>query len=743
MAIRRLERLQRMLAQVGSAEPSPNLESLERRTGNREGPVLDTRRIGARRLEVEFALESLDVLRKEKEVDVDQGFALEAIVMPYYRPVVDVSENRMKTEQLTTKWDHLAADELRAQIEQCFLSVGRINVPGLPSLPYAGTGFLVGTDLLMTNRHVAEIFAQGLGIHQLDFRSGQSAMVDFYHENGRTQSERFDVDRVMMIHPYWDMALLKVRGVASLRKPLALSVIDPADLVEREVLVIGYPGYDPWGDAEFQRIQDRIFRSTYYVKRMQPGILRARQPVESFHRQVRAVTHDSSTLGGNSGSVVVLLPKPGENAGQEGLQVIGLHFAGEYLVANYAVPSSDMALDSRIVDAGVKFTGRVQAHERYRPIWREVDIPEVRNPPPAQLPSSAPLSTGPERASTTTITTAGWIVPIEISVTIGQPVPGATSTATVDVRPAPVEGVFASKPPIATSALPYPFSAASLAEADFDWRTALSLALASRLAYESPQAVRATAEDMWQLHKCQFIEANDTQCYVAETPQAILVSFRGTESVGDWLADLNVAGRVRPYGVVHRGFLGAFQAVEQQLLAVLEASPHQSLLLTGHSLGGALATVAAAEWQQRFNVRWIMTYGQPAVGKGGFEQFMQRYARNFFRFVNDDDVVTRVPPTYRHVGQLIHFDTAGNLPAGAETPVSHRAERMLTAAEFDRMRAALLQQRAQRRAVGMESLETPVVEGLLPSLSDHRMDAYITKIAAHISTVRAAVQGRS
>jgi V8-like Glu-specific endopeptidase len=688
-------------------------------------------------MEAEFALESLDVLREGKEVDADQRFALEAIVMPYHRPVVDVLENRMKTEQLTKKWDHLAADELRAHIEQCFLSVGRINVPGLPSLPYAGTGFLVGPDLLMTNRHVADIFAQGRGTHQLDFRSGQSAIVDFYHENGRTQSERWDVERVVMIHPYWDMALLNVRGLTSDRKPLALGIVDPADMVDREVVVIGYPGYDPWGDAEFQRIQDRIFRSAYYVKRMQPGLLRVRQPVESYRRQVEAVTHDSSTLGGNSGSVVVLLPKRGENPGLEGLQVIGLHFAGEYLVANYAAPTLDLAQDSRIVDAGLNFVGRAQPRDNfYRPIWREVDIQEVPTPPPAPLTPSAPQVAERQQPSTAAISTLSWIIPIEVSVTVGQPTPRAASTAAVEVQPAPMEGMFAREPPVATSALPHPFSAASLAEAHFDWRTALSLALASRLAYESAAAIRATTHGLWQLQGCQFIEADDTQCFVAATPRAILVSFRGTESVGDWLANLNAASRTRPYGVVHRGFFGAFQAVERQLLAVLEASPNRSLLLTGHSLGGALATIAAAEWHQRFDVRWIMTYGQPAVGRSNFAQFMQGYAAKFFRFVNDDDVVPRVPPTYRHVGRLIRFDAAGNVPAGMESPAWRDVERMLTDAEFDKMRAALLQRRAQRRAVGVESLEAPVAEGLLPSLSDHRLDAYIAKIAAQVPAVQ-------
>jgi hypothetical protein len=526
-----------------------------------------------------------------------------------------------------------------------------------------------------------------------------------------------DVERVVMIHPYWDMALLKVRGLTGDRPPLALGIGDPAEMAGRDIVVIGYPGYDPWGDAEFQRIQDRVFRSTYYVKRMQPGLLRLRQPVESFGRQVHAITHDSSTLGGNSGSVVVMLPRTGENPGPEGLHVVGLHFAGQYLVANYAVPSMDLAQDSRIVDAGLNFVGRVEPRsDFYGPYWREVDTeraPSVRTPSPLAPPAASALMTDGE-----------------VSVTIGRTVTRVVTTATVEPQRVPIEGIFGGQPLVATSDLPYPFSAASLEAMHFDWNTALSLALASRLAYENPSAILTTARDMWQLEGCKFIEADDTQCFVATTPQTLLLAFRGTESAGDWLADLDIASKARPYGVVHRGFLVAFQAVERQLLTALEASPDRFLVLTGHSLGGALATVAAAEWHQRFKVRWVMTFGQPAVGRRDFEQHMKQYGGSFIRFVNNDDVIARVPPTYRHVGHVIHFDASDNVAAGTESPNLY-GEWMLTEAEFDALRAALLQQRAERRTMGQELPKAPGTEGLLPSLSDHGLDAYISKITKH------------
>lgn len=59
---------------------------------------------------------------------------------------------------------------------------------------------------------------------------------------------------------------------------------------------------------------------------------------------------------------------------------------------------------------------------------------------------------------------------------------------------------------------------------------------------------------------------------------------------------------------------------------------------------------------------WVVTFGQPAVGRGAFRMFfVQHYSRKFIRFVNDDDSLSRVPPGYQHVGRLLHFDPLGNL----------------------------------------------------------------------------------
>jgi len=103
-------------------------------------------------------------------------------------------------------------------------------------------------------------------------------------------------------------------------------------------------------------LQNRIFDRIYEVKRMQPGKLKLHQVVESYGKQVNSITHDCSTLGNNSGSAII---KFSASDPQSPVRAIGLHFAEEHLKANYAVSMFDLSQDSRVVDAGVNFVGRV------------------------------------------------------------------------------------------------------------------------------------------------------------------------------------------------------------------------------------------------------------------------------------------------------------------------------------------------------------------------------------------------
>jgi endonuclease G len=332
---------------------------------------------------------------RERDVDDEELRGLEAIILPRGRPVVFIRDGTY--EALPDPWTHLNAAAVRGRIEPLFPSIGRVELPNSLQLAYGGTAFVVGPGLLMTNRHVARLFTEGIGVRGLVYRAGDAA-VDFKREVGSPEDDHsayVEVESVAMVHPYWDMALIRVAGLPAVHRPLKLSVRPPQDLVERDVVAVGYPGRDSRNDLD---VQDRIFRRTYDVKRLQPGQARPRARIRSFENVVDAMTHDSSTLGGNSGSAVVDV--------QTG-EVVGLHFAGMYLRANYAVPTYELARDARVVEAGLTFAGRVAPTDDWADAWGEVG--SERRPS-----AGRPVVLADGNGTT-------WEIPIRVSVSIGSP----------------------------------------------------------------------------------------------------------------------------------------------------------------------------------------------------------------------------------------------------------------------------------------------------------------------------------
>ena len=342
-----------------------------------------------------------------------------------------------------------------------------------------------------------------------------------------------------------------------------------------------------------------------------------------------------------------------------------------------------------------------------------------------------PSGNGPQR-SVDHPTTMTWTIPIEITVSMPK-VPVQVKVTSGKASIAGAEGRFSSLPPDSGFGK---FEIGSLSPNQFSWHTAFSMALASKLAYESETTVSEVTVNEWGFSDCRFIDVDDTQCFVVESDKFVVLCFRGSENLGDWIANLNMRSTTRGYGKVHRGFLGAFEAVKLELQGLLRNLQGRPLLLAGHSLGGALATVAAAEWEGKFPISGIYTFGQPGVGKGEFPKFInQNYDGKFYRFVNDDDIVTRVPPTYRHVGKLFHFDSWGNLK-NSSSSVSESANGakeasetdMFSEVEFNLLRSELHVKNAIAEGANVELPSASLAEGLLPSISDHRMDKYIEKI---------------
>ena len=155
----------------------------------------------------------------------------------------------------------------------------------------------------------------------------------------------------------------------------------------------------------------------------------------------------------------------------------------------------------------------------------------------------------------------------------------------------------------------------------------------------------------------------DTQGFVAvrraggDTDMAV-VSFRGTENIRDWETNLQYSQTpaASPYpavnesgGRVHQGFLDAFMSVREQIAQYLPRAEGVPIYITGHSLGGALATLGAV-YLSGWGPAACYTFGAPRVGD---KEFSKRLQTSVYRVVNPLDTVPRVPARsqgYCHAG---------------------------------------------------------------------------------------------
>ena len=336
---------QRIGRSFRQAQDQRSLESIGGSVSS-AAPEAALRKRATSEAEFETALETIERLDRGAQLENRHIAALEAIVEPENRPVIDIVGDTYS--DVPWNWPVLGEADVRATIERVIPSIGRVELPNHPSIPYGGTAFLVGDGLMMTNRHVAELFTNGLGTDGLTFKPGRSSAIDLKQEVLPGPSIVLKVEAVKMIHPYWDCSILQVSGDHTGRTPLKLLEHQPPDLKGKPVIIVGYPAMDPRGDVS---LQQRIFR-VFQKKRLQPGNILGYDRIDSYGEEVQALTHDISTLGGNSGSAVIDLYTG---------DVVGLHFAGMQRIANYAVPAWELALDGRIVDTGVNFVARPQS----------------------------------------------------------------------------------------------------------------------------------------------------------------------------------------------------------------------------------------------------------------------------------------------------------------------------------------------------------------------------------------------
>jgi len=214
----------------------------------------------------------------------------------------------------------------------------------------------------------------------------------------------------------------------------------------------------------------------------------------------------------------------------------------------------------------------------------------------------------------------------------------------------------------------FPFQAEAVS---FNLINAWWLAEISTLVYADDDFVRSRFRRAG-LPQVRFFDRQSTQCYVASNDRFAIVAFRGSEIwkkkgkfdltkvMADLKADVDIRLTDWPSGgKVHRGFRDALAEVWPDLLPYIAQLDRRGckIWITGHSLGAALATLCGSRYG---SVQGVYTFGSPRVGNDGFKEKLDV---QIYRVVNNDDIVTRVPPpgVYVHVGELRYIDGDGTI----------------------------------------------------------------------------------
>ena len=159
------------------------------------------------------------------------------------------------------------------------------------------------------------------------------------------------------------------------------------------------------------------------------------------------------------------------------------------------------------------------------------------------------------------------------------------------------------------------------------------------------------------------VDNNSSQAALVEHEDYLCMAFRGTNEPKDWLDNLNLIATKQLFGQFHSGFWNAVEDIWEPLdnhCRNLQQAKRRPVFITGHSLGGAMATVAAAKFLHEDRpFTSVYTFGQPRVMTRKTAQIFNTECKSrFFRFHNNNDIVTRIPARimgYSHVGTYFYI----------------------------------------------------------------------------------------
>ncbi|MHA6494847.1 lipase family protein [Pseudomonas borbori] len=176
------------------------------------------------------------------------------------------------------------------------------------------------------------------------------------------------------------------------------------------------------------------------------------------------------------------------------------------------------------------------------------------------------------------------------------------------------------------------------------------------------------------LSELHFLNESEPFGFAARDPQGeVYLVFRGTDTVQDWLDDLDVDQRDYPWqaglGKVHDGFLKLYTSLRDLALHEVDGlQPSGPLWVCGHSLGCTLSSLAVLDIRERWPDLPLQHYNfaSPRLAAPDFAGHYNGLQVPTYRVVNDSDVVPEVPPAvtdvwlYQHLGLPVTFTASYN-----------------------------------------------------------------------------------
>lgn len=256
------------------------------------------------------------------------------------------------------------------------------------------------------------------------------------------------------------------------------------------------------------------------------------------------------------------------------------------------------------------------------------------------------------------------------------------------------------------------------------WAVARSLGQMCKLSYAGEAEITA-ALSKWGFGGIDHFPNESLYACVASDDHTVVIAFRGTDDPRDWLVNSDAAPQSVPHGVVHRGFYQGMKDLypEVATAATAHGADEKNLWLTGHSLGGALAAAFAYETLAEGSLRpaGVVTFGQPLLADAALGAHLSdQLGGNYVRFVNERDVVTRVPPGYAHFGKLIWFHE-DKLEVSRQSSTAEPEP--LSTAEFKSLKEGLRELRQLGKSFDPASLRSYGEQ--VAAITDHFMDAYL------------------